>query len=124
MTVDEAIKQLSYIKMKGASIVKEILEEAREVAMAEHNFEFKSKMWVAESFCGKGFVMKGWRKHARGRYGEVRYFHCHYFVKLVEGEPPKNYLPSQGPHPELMTTEERLNEHIGKLRKRRIDFAL
>lgn len=124
MSIDEALKQLSYVQMKGASIVKEVLLEAQDIAVREHNFEFRSKMWIAESFSTKGVVFRGWRKHARMRFGEVRYFHCHYFVRLVEGDPPPNYLPSQGPFPELMDTEQRLKLHFDKLRQRRIDYGL
>lgn len=124
MSIDEAIKQLSYVKLKGASIVKEILYEAQEIAINEHNFEYKSNMWIAESFCSKGVIFKGYRKHARMRFGEIRYFHCHYFVKLVEGEPPADYLPSQAPNPQSLTIEDRLNQHMEKLRQRRIDFGL
>ena len=36
--------------LQGSGIVKEVLEEAREIAMKEHNFEFATNMWVAESF--------------------------------------------------------------------------
>lgn len=45
----------------------------------------------AESFVGKGFVMKGVRRHARGRFGIIEYKYCHYFVRLEEGPPPKVY---------------------------------
>ncbi len=124
MSIDEAIKQLTYINMKGASVVKEVLKEAQEIAVAEHNFEYKSKMWIAESFCSKGLILKGYRKHARMRFGIVHYYHTHYMVKLVEGEPPVGYGPAQGPVVENMTAEDRLSQHIEKLRKRRIDFAL
>jgi large subunit ribosomal protein L22 len=125
MSIDEAIAQLTHIpQRKGAYIVKEILEEAREIAVEEHNFEFRSKMWVAESFCTKGFVQKGLRKHARMRFGEITYFHTHYYVKLVEGDPPKKYLPAQAPYPELDTVEEKLNQYVDKMRKRRIDYGL
>ena len=30
--------------------MKEVLEEARQIAMKDHNFEFATNMWVAESF--------------------------------------------------------------------------
>ncbi|CAG2172325.1 unnamed protein product, partial [Oppiella nova] len=90
MTVDEAVKQLEFVPKKGAQIVKEVLLEAQEIAVRDHNFEFKSNMWIGESFATKGYVMKGIRKHARMRFGEIRYFHCHYFVRLVEGQPPKD----------------------------------
>src|SRR5699024_6710787 len=125
MTIDEAIKQLTYIPKKGATVVKEVLKEAQEIAVAEHNFEFKSKMWIAESFCTKGLVVKGYRKHARARYGEVHYYHTHYYVKLVEGEPPVGYGPGQEPYAgPANAVDERLKQYIEKLRKRRIDFAL
>ena len=53
LSIDEAIKQLAFNNKKGAKIVREVLLEAQELGINEHNFEFKSKMWVAESFCGK-----------------------------------------------------------------------
>jgi len=125
MSIDEAIAQLKHVpQRKGAYIVKEILEEAREIAINEHNFEYRSKMWIAESFCTKGYVMKGLRKHARMRFNEIHYFHSHYYVKLVEGDPPKNYLPAQAPYTQLDTVEDKLNQYVDKLRKRRIDYAL
>ena len=122
MSVDEAIKQLSYINKKGATVIKEVLEEAQEIALRDHNFEYKSKMWIADSYATKGLVIKGLRKHARMRYGQVRHFHCHYFVKLVEGDPPKDW--TNRPDKVKKTTEERLDEYIENLRKRRIEFAL
>ncbi len=118
MTIDEAIKQLSFIPKKGAQIVKEILLEAQEVAVREQNFEFKSNIWIGESFVTKGLVIKGFRKHARMRFGEVRYFHCHYFVRLVEGLPPKDYYGTN------KTGNEKLKEYIDNLRARRIEFGL
>lgn len=126
MSIDEAIKQLTYVKLKGAAIVKEVLQEAQEIAVREHNFEYRSRMWIAESFATKGVVFKGMRKHARMRFGEVRYFHCHYYVKLVEGEPPVDYVrpPESVHYPNIYKPEEKLAEHIEKLRQRRIDFAL
>lgn len=43
-------------------------------------------IFLAESFVGKGQVIKGMRRHGRSRFGIVEYFHCHYFVRLEEGE--------------------------------------
>lgn len=45
----------------------------------------------AESFAGKGVVIKGIRRHARMRVGKVSYRYTHYFVRLEEGEPPKDF---------------------------------
>ncbi len=48
MTVDEAIKQLDYVRKKGAGYVKQTLLEAQELAVQEHNVEFKSNLWVGK----------------------------------------------------------------------------
>ncbi|KAJ8919450.1 hypothetical protein NQ315_016550 [Exocentrus adspersus] len=119
MPVDEAIRQLKFVEKKGAKDVREVLEEAKELARKEHNVEFPSNMWVAESFVGKGQVIKGIRRHARARHGIVEYFHCHYFARLEEGKPPKHYYlpyPKQ-PH-------EQLEEWLEEMRKRKIYDSL
>ncbi|GIY89892.1 39S ribosomal protein L22, mitochondrial [Caerostris darwini] len=118
MSVDEAIKQLSFIPKKGAVIAKEVIEEAQELAVKEHNVEYKSNLWVAQSFVGKSIIVKGLRKHARMRFGVVHYRYCHYFVRLVEGPPPKHYYK-----PEL-TGNEKLEEYFAELRSRRIHRTL
>lgn len=46
MTVDEAVKQLSFVNKKGAKIVKEAILEAQELAVTRHNVEFKSNLWI------------------------------------------------------------------------------
>jgi len=102
MSVDEAIRQLSYVTKKGAYFVKETLLEAQEMAVAKHNVEFRSNLWVAESFCTKGVVVKGIRRHARKRVGLVEYFHCHYYVRLEEGPPPKHYYEPDPDGPTLL----------------------
>ena len=48
MTVDEAIKQLKFVLMKGAKDVRETIEEARDLAVKEHNVEFASNLWVGK----------------------------------------------------------------------------
>lgn len=48
MTVDEAIKQLKFLLKKGANDVREVLMEAKEMALNEHNVEFPSNMWVGK----------------------------------------------------------------------------
>ncbi|CAN7937001.1 unnamed protein product [Ixodes hexagonus] len=118
MSIDEAIKQLSFVHKKGAKIMIEVLKEAQELAVKHHNVEFKSNLWVAESFTGKGVCIKGVRRHARMRLGEIRYQYSHYFVRLVEGAPPKHYYDAP------MTTEEKLKEYVQTLRDRRITYGL
>ncbi|XP_053678296.1 39S ribosomal protein L22, mitochondrial [Anopheles nili] len=119
MSVDEAVKQLSFIDKKGASFVKEAILEAVDMAVKRHNVEFRSNLWVAESLCGKGRVFKGIRRHARGRAGEVEYKHCHYFVRLEEGSPPANYY-----QPAPKTGEQQLDEWLMAMRKRKVTSSL
>ncbi|CAH1159333.1 unnamed protein product [Phaedon cochleariae] len=119
MSVDEAIKQLKFVLKKGAKDVREVLEEAKEMAVKEHNVEFPSNMWVAESFVGKGRVIKGIRRHGRARFGRVEYKHCHYYVRLEEGAPPKHYYSPfpQQPH-------EQLEDWLAAMRRRKITNSL
>ncbi|KAJ8726956.1 hypothetical protein PYW08_015353 [Mythimna loreyi] len=115
MTVDEAVKQLSFVNKKGAIFVKEAILEARDLAVKEHNVEFRSNLWVAESFSGQGMVIKGIRRHARGRMGEVRYQFSHYFVRLEEGKPPVDYY-KRNPS----TPQQQLDNWLEQMRKRKI----
>lgn len=48
MSVDEAVKQLSFVHKKGAAIAKEVILEAQRMAVEQHNVEFKSNLWVGE----------------------------------------------------------------------------
>lgn len=118
MSVDEALRQLKFVLKKGAKDVSETIEDARELAVTKHNVEYGSNLWVAESFVGKGKVIKGVRRHARGRVGTVEYFHCHYFVRLEEGTPPEHYYtPPTQPH-------EQLQDWLKQMRSRKITNSL
>lgn len=119
MSVDEAVKQLKFVNKKGAVDVREVIEEAKELAVKEHNVEFPSNMWVAESFVGKGPVIKGLRRHSRKRAGLIEYFHCHYFVRLEEGKPPKQYYTNEDKKP-----HEKLELWLSQMRKRKITNSL
>lgn len=50
LTVDEAIKQMRFLQKKGAKHVREVLIEAKELALNEHNVEFPSNMWVGKFY--------------------------------------------------------------------------
>ena len=56
MSVDEAVKQLSFVLKKGAVDVKQTILEAQEMAVRDHNVEFKSNLWVGEYL--KRFINK------------------------------------------------------------------
>ena len=116
--MDEAIKQLAFVPKKGAHIMREVLEEARQVALKQHNFEFKSDMYVGEANVGKGLVIKGVRKHAFFRLGEVRYFHCHIMVRLVEGPPPAYFYHAP------LSNRKKLELYVEDLRRRKPKFTL
>ncbi|XP_071452520.1 large ribosomal subunit protein uL22m [Hetaerina americana] len=124
MSVDEAVKQLSFLIKKGATAVKEAILEAQQLAVEKHNVEFKSNLWVAESFVGKGRLVKGLRRHARKRAGEIRYNFCHYFVRLEEGRPPpsqKHYYAHSQP---VLTQQDMLDNWLKKMRSRKIISSL
>jgi large subunit ribosomal protein L22 len=119
MSVDEAVKQLSFVQKKGAAAVKETILEAQEMAVRDHNVEFKSNLWITDSFTGKGVFFRGLRRHARGRVGRVEYKHCHYFVRLEEGKPPANYYL-----PDPKTPDQQIDDWLDHMRKRKIPNAL
>jgi large subunit ribosomal protein L22 len=48
MSIDEALKQLSFQLKKGCGEMKQALLEAQEKAVRDHNVEFKSNLWVGE----------------------------------------------------------------------------
>lgn len=119
LTVDEAIKQLKFVPRKGAHLLLETIVEAQQKAVDEGIIEFKSNMWVGECFAGRGIVMKGYRKHARHMPGEVRCYHIHLFVALVEGPPPEHFYS-----PAPMSNKQKLDAYIDRLRLRRVEDSI
>lgn len=69
----------------------------------------------AESFSNKGKYLKRIRYHGRGMFGIMDKVHCHYFVKLVEGLPPKA---------EQKTGFDQAKEYVEQLKSRTIIHAL
>lgn len=76
------------------------------------------KFISAESFVGKAFVIKGLRRHARMRTGAIEYKYVHYFVRLEEGKPPKDYYGKE------ITPEKQLDNWLEQKRKRKIYNSL
>ncbi|OBS74308.1 hypothetical protein A6R68_15141 [Neotoma lepida] len=116
MSIDQALAQLEFNDKKGAQIIKEVLLEARDMAVRDHNVEFRSNLYVAESTSGRGQCLKRIRYHGRGRFGIMEKVYCHYFVKLVEGPPPLPEAPK--------TTVDHAKEYIQQLRSRTIIHTL
>lgn len=118
MTIDEAMKQLSFVPKKGAIIMKEILEEARELALDEHNFEHRSNMFIGAANAEQGLILKGARKHAFYRMGEISYRHTHVLVQLVEGPPPHDY------HLYNFTNRQKLENYLDDWKRKTIKHSL
>ncbi|KAM9311013.1 large ribosomal subunit protein uL22m [Gastrophryne carolinensis] len=116
MSIDQALAQLEFSDKKGAKIMKEVLLEAQDLAVRNHSVEYKSNLYVAEAFSGKGTYLKRIRYHARGRFGIMDKVHCHFFVKLVEGPPP--------PKEEPITGLQQAKDYVEQLRNRTIMKSL
>lgn len=102
LSVEDALSQLRFIDKKGAAIATRAILEAQEMAVKHHNVEFKTNLWIAESYATKAYVLKGYRRHARGRMGTIHYRYIHYFLRLEEGTPPKQYYVDADPSLEQM----------------------
>lgn len=116
MSIDQALAQLEFNDKKGAKIIKEVLLEAQEMAVRNHNVEFKSNLHIAESLAGKGHYTKRIRLHGKGMFGIMKIVKCHYFVKLVEGPPP---LPEP-----RKTGFDQAKEYVQQLRSRTLVHTL
>ncbi|XP_065213186.1 large ribosomal subunit protein uL22m [Planococcus citri] len=91
LTIDEALKQLALVGRKGAEIATRAINEAADMAVKDHNVEFRTNLWIAECFHGRGVMVKGVRRHAKGRIGLVHYRYCNFYIRLEEGKPPADY---------------------------------
>lgn len=111
MTVDEALKELKFCKLKGARIVEEVIEEAREMAVKEHHFEYATNMWVAESFSENFENIKNVRRHARMKIGQIMHRYITYFVRLEEGIPPEHYYDHRAPKTPHQMLEDYVKQH-------------
>ncbi|XP_068187284.1 large ribosomal subunit protein uL22m isoform X2 [Antennarius striatus] len=115
MSIDQAVAQLEFNDKKGAKILKEVLLEAQEMAVRTFNVEYKSNLYVAECFSGRGTCLKRIRYHGRGMAGVMEKVYCHVFVKLVEGAPPT---------PPQRTTFDLAKEYVQSLKSRTIIHSL
>ncbi|XP_067852098.1 39S ribosomal protein L22, mitochondrial isoform X2 [Heptranchias perlo] len=115
MTFDQAVAQLQFHDKKGAKVMLEVLLEAQEMAVRTHNLEYRSNLYIAESFSSKGQYLKRLRFHGRGMFGIMHRVYCHYFVKLVEGSPPVK---------EQTTGFDLAKDYVQQLRNRTIIHAL
>lgn len=103
------IKTLSSRRICGLVSLNQMFHNSFQIDSYDNVFPSK-----AESFCTKGKVFKGVRRHARARVGKVEYFHTHYFVRLEEGIPPADYYGRQ------TSPEKQLDDWMEGMRKRKI----
>ncbi|GCB76511.1 large ribosomal subunit protein uL22m isoform X1 [Scyliorhinus torazame] len=115
MTFDQAVAQLQFNDKKGAKVMLEVLLEAQEMAVRNHNLEYRSNLYIAESFSSKGQYLKRIRYHGRGMFGIMDRVYCHYFVKMVEGRPPVE---------KTTTGFDQAKEYVQQLRNRTIINSL
>ncbi|KAJ1128532.1 hypothetical protein NDU88_006910 [Pleurodeles waltl] len=116
MSIDQAIAQLEFNDKKGAKIMREVLLEAQDLAVRNYNVEYKSNLYIAQSFSNKGKYLKRIRYHGRGMFGIMDRVYCHYYVKLVEGPPPP-------PEP-AVTGFDQAKKYVQQLRDRTIIHGL
>ncbi|XP_078509824.1 large ribosomal subunit protein uL22m isoform X2 [Lissotriton helveticus] len=116
MSIDQAIAQLEFNDKKGAKIMREVLLEAQDLAVRNHNVEYKSNLYIDQSISNKGKYLKRIRYHGRGMFGIMDRVYCHYYVKLVEGPPPP-------PEP-AVTGFDQAKKYVQQLRDRTIIHGL
>lgn len=114
LTIDEAMKRLSFSAHKGSHIILEVLKEAQDMAVQHHNVEFKSNLWIESSFVTRA----AYGRTFGGKQRWYRVSYCHYFVRLSEGKPPEQYYPNE------KTGYEKMEEYIRGQRARRVTWSL
>lgn len=93
MSIEDAITQCEFSNKGAAAVVKEVLEEAQEVAVKKYGIDDKTNLYVDQSHVGRGQHLKRIKFHGRGRFGKMKRFYCHYFCVLKEGVPPGKDVP-------------------------------
>lgn len=114
--VDEAIGHMKFVNTKGARIISEILLEAQEMAVKDHNVEYKSNLHVAASFVLPAGCRKIIKFHGKGYANMNRSRFCNYYVMLREGQSPE-WQPRT-------TAYSAAVEYIDRMRRRNIRDGL
>lgn len=89
MNIDDAINHMNFVHTKGAKIIREILIEAQEIAVRDHNVEYKSNMHIVASFVLPAGCRKIPNFHGLGRMNMVRSRFCNYYLMIREGQGPE-----------------------------------
>nr|CAH8849290.1 unnamed protein product [Trichobilharzia regenti] len=94
-SVDDAFAQLGFRPEKGARILEEVLEEAIELAVKEHDFEFCTKIWIESLYALRGRMVPRLHKGIRSTVHKINFHYTNLYIRLREGDPPKLYHPNQ-----------------------------
>ena len=116
MNIDEAITRLGRIENKAAEVIREVLLEAQELAVDDHNVEFKSNLHIVESFATPEGHIPFVIYHVRGARKKGRMRFVNYYVKLREGAAPP-------PTPQI-TALQSAQHYLQSLRNRTIQDGL
>ncbi|XP_022326726.2 large ribosomal subunit protein uL22m-like [Crassostrea virginica] len=118
LSVDDAIKKVSFLPQKGAKILKECLLEGQKTAVKSYGIEYPSNMWIEHAYCNRGRILYAMRL-AYKFPAKVTTRYCHVCIVFREGSPPKEYYPTVE-----MTGFEKMEDYIKRQRQRRILFSL
>eukprot|EP00128_Syssomonas_multiformis_P008401 Colp12_sorted_trinity150504_noHs@14332 len=94
LTVENAMLQMKYSHKKAASSVSHALSLAKSHASHNYNLD-NSKLYVSECYVGRGTHLKRIKIQARGRFGRMKRYRSHLFLKVKQGEPKKKKTPKE-----------------------------
>ncbi|CAH8495280.1 unnamed protein product [Schistosoma turkestanicum] len=135
-SVDDAFAQLGFRREKGARILEEVLEEAIELAVKEHDFEFCTKIWIESLYISRGRMVPRLYKGLRSAVYKINFHYTDLYIRLREGDPPKIYHPRDikgvwTPAPTCPpegrpwgSTREMVHRELERLRERRLRSEL
>ncbi|TPP65061.1 39S ribosomal protein L22 mitochondrial [Fasciola gigantica] len=75
----------------------QVLEEAIELAVTEHDFEYSTKIWVETVHVSRGRAIPRVYKGVRTQIFMDNYHYADLFIRLREGDPPEVYHPRDVP---------------------------
>ncbi|KAA3674029.1 large subunit ribosomal protein L22 [Paragonimus westermani] len=135
--IDDAFVQLAYRPEKGARILEEVLEEAVELAVKEHDFEYCTKIWIETIHVNRGRSVPRLYKGLRTQISLNNYHYANLYIRLREGDPPAVYharqiagnwtpaanCPASG-RPAWGSGHDMLHREVERMRERRFKWGL
>jgi large subunit ribosomal protein L22 len=109
--VNEALDLLKFNKKRGAVIVGKVLRSA--IANADQAEADVEELFVSQSFCDDGPIMKRFQPKDRGKAFDIKKRSCHITVEVDEGKPKM----SKKKRKDLELRRERLAKKTAKAEK-------